>query len=195
MKVGRVDTNDTGGTMTNPFLIGDAIYLRAPEPGDELVIATSENHPSPRETLFYALPSSLDQQFQKLQNLKNDPHSVAFVICSKETDEILGQTFLTRIEWIGRTAIFYIAIAEESNWSKGYGGEATRMMVDYAFSTLNLNRVQLHVALNNEKGIRAYKRAGFIIEGTLREAMYLNNVYTDFYVMAILRKDWESLKQ
>ena len=45
--------------MTNPFLIGDKIYLRAPEPGDEEIYSLSQNHPDPRENLFYALPSSV----------------------------------------------------------------------------------------------------------------------------------------
>ncbi|NOX64654.1 MAG: GNAT family N-acetyltransferase, partial [Chlorobi bacterium] len=60
----------------------------------------------------------------------------------------------------------------------------------YSFDILNLNRIQLHVAVNNPAGIKIYKRSGFVIEGTLREAMYHNNEYVDFYVMGILRKDY-----
>ena len=88
-------------------------------------------------------------------------------------------------------AVFYIAIAEKENWSKGFGKEATRLMVDYAFKTLNFNRIQLHVSVENERAVNAYKNAGFVIEGTLRQAMYHKSKYVDFYVMGILKEDWQ----
>jgi RimJ/RimL family protein N-acetyltransferase len=88
-------------------------------------------------------------------------------------------------------AIFYIGIADKTNWSKGYGSEATELMVHYAFSTLNLNRIQLHVAKENKPAVKVYQKAGFKIEGTLREAMYHKGQYCDFYVMGILRSDVE----
>ena len=177
--------------MENPFLIGNKIYLRAPEQGDEKIIALSENHPDPRQTLYFALPSNPQQHQQKINERLEDPNSIIFTIVSLEQDQAIGSTSFFRIDWVGRMAIFYIAIAEKDNWSKGYGSEATQMMVNYAFNTLNLNRIQLHVSTENEAAVKAYKKAGFHTEGTLRQAMFNNNHYSDFYVMAILRQDWE----
>jgi RimJ/RimL family protein N-acetyltransferase len=84
----------------------------------------------------------------------------------------------------------YIAIYNPEFWSKGYGKEATKLVLKYSFDILNLNRIQLHVANNNKNGIKAYEKAGFVTEGILREAMYHNNKYVDFYVMSILRTDF-----
>ncbi|TFH02775.1 MAG: N-acetyltransferase [Calditrichales bacterium] len=176
--------------MNNPFLIGNKIYLRAPGEGDETIIAISENHPAPRETLFYARPSSAADIRKKLNDMAANPNTIALVICNLETDEVLGLTSFLRIDWIGRMAIFYIAISEEKNWSQGYGSEATHLMMAYAFNTLNFNRVQLHVYAGNEKAVKAYQRCGFIIEGTLRQAMYRDGSYHDFFVMGLLREDW-----
>ena len=176
--------------MKNPFLIGKKIYLRAPEQIDENIIALSENHPDPRESLYNALATSIDQQRNKIQKLKSDPHSIAFSICSIDPDEPVGLTYFTRIDWVGRMATFYIAIAEKENWSKGYGSEATQMMVDYAFGTLNLNRIQLHVSVENERAVKVYEKIGFKNEGRLRQAMYFDGKYHDFYLMAVLREDW-----
>lgn len=181
--------------MHNPFIISENIYLRALEPGDEKILALSENHPDPRETLFYALPTSLDGQKDKWARFHNDPNTVVLVICGRQTDDIIGVTAFFRIDWVSRAAVFYIAIAEAENWSRGYGSECTRLMVDYAFQTLNLNRIQLHVYAGNDRGIRAYQRAGFSIEGTLRQAMYHHSTYCDFYVMGILRGDWEKTQK
>lgn len=176
--------------MKNPFIIGDMVYLRAFEPGDEKIIAISENHPIARETLYYARPSSLETLRDKLQRMNNDPNSIIFTICTKEPDNPVGMAAFVRIDWVGRMAIYYIAIAESENRLKGFGSETTRLIMDYAFNTLNLNRVQLHVAVENEKAIAVYKKTGFQIEGTLRQAMYRDGKYHNFYVMGLLKSDF-----
>jgi diamine N-acetyltransferase len=173
------------------FIIGEKVYFRPFKEGDEIMLARLENHPDPRTTLFYAKPSTIEQQLEKTQKLIDDSNVILFTICDIETSEPIGQTAFHRIDWIGRMAIFYIGIADKENWSKGYGSEATRMMIKYAFDTLNLNRIQLHVAVENEGAVKVYERTGFIIEGTLREAMYHKGQYSDFYVMGVLKSDWE----
>jgi len=181
--------------MYNPFIIGKKIYLRAPADGDEYIYALSENNPDARQFLYYALPTTLSQQKEKIISLVNDPNSVLFTICTKETDKPIGNTAFVRIDWVGRMATFYIAIAEKENWSQGYGSETTRMMVDYAFDTLNLNRIQLHVSTENQPALNTYRKIGFKEEGTLRQAMYFNGHYIDFYLMAILKDDYYTNKK
>ena len=176
--------------MKNPFIIGEKIYLRAPEEGDEEVIATTENHPQARETLFYALPMSVDSIREKWIKFNDDPNTIVLMICNKNPDKPIGITAFHRIDWVSRMAIFYIAIADSENRSKGLGSEVTRLIMDYAFNTLNLNRVQLHVAVENKKAIAVYKKNGFEIEGTLRQAMYREGKYHDFYVMGLLKDDY-----
>jgi len=176
--------------MTNPFLIGEKIYLRAPEEEDAPVYALSENHPQARAYLYYAVPSSIREHRLRLQERLKDHNSIWWTIATKEPDEAIGTTALVRIDWVGRMATFYIAIAEAKNWSKGYGSEVTKLIVDYAFETLNFNRIQLHVSTENPRAVKAYEKNGFKIEGTLRQAMYFANQYHDFYLMAILKEDW-----
>jgi RimJ/RimL family protein N-acetyltransferase len=91
-------------------------------------------------------------------------------------------------------AIFYIGIADKENWSKGYGTETLGLILDYAFNTLNLNRIQLVVAVENIAAVKVYQKAGFIIEGTLREAMFHQGKYCDFYIMGILLSDWRKTR-
>jgi RimJ/RimL family protein N-acetyltransferase len=182
-------------TESQVFLKGKKIFLRAFSEGDEEIITRLENHPDPRGTLFYAFPTTRQQQLEKIAKLIADHQAIVFTICRTEDNEPIGQTALVRIDWVGRMAIFYIGIADKSNWNKGYGSEATRLVVDYSFNTLNLNRVQLHVAVENATAVKVYKNIGFEIEGTLREAMYHKGKYCDFYVMGILRKDWDILSR
>lgn len=178
--------------MNNPFLIGEKIYLKAAEENDAEIIALSENHPDARMNLYYAVPTSRDQHVERIKQRQKDNSTIFLTICKLENDKPIGSTALFRIDWIGRMAIFYIAIAETENWNRGFGKEATKLMVDYAFSQLNLNRIQLHVSTENPRAIDVYEKAGFIKEGTLRQAMFFDNRYIDFYVMGILKSDWEN---
>lgn len=81
---------------------------------------------------------------------------------------------------------------ESSEWGKGYGTEATRLLVQHAFETMNLNRVWLLVYEFNERALRAYERVGFQKEGVLRQEMYRQGRYWNTILMAILREDWEA---
>ena len=175
--------------MYNPFLIGKKIYLRPLELADASFFCIGENNPLVRETLFLGLPINQDQQEDKLRQWINSRESIVFTIVNKKDDTPVGQTAFFRIDYISRAAIFYLAILDPSCWSHGVGTEATDLMVKYAFKTLNLNRIQLHVYAENKPAIKIYQRIGFVKEGVLRRAMFHNGEYCDFWVMGILQKD------
>ena len=177
--------------MKNPFLIGQKIYLRAADDNDAEIIALSENHPEPRTSLFYAIPTNKEEQLNRIKQRQKDHSTIYLTICKKDNNMPIGSTAFFRIDWVGRMAIFYIAIAEKENWNKGFGKESTKLMVDYAFATLNLNRIQLHVSTENDRAIDVYEKVGFKREGILREAMFFENHYVDFYVMGMLKSDWQ----
>jgi diamine N-acetyltransferase len=103
----------------------------------------------------------------------------------------IGTTGLHAIDWRRRMACFGIEIGRKEEWGKGHGTEATELMVRYAFHTLNLNRVWLHVYEFNERGIRAYERVGFKHEATLRQDCYRDGRFWDVHHMGILRAEWE----
>jgi len=174
------------------FIHGQKIILRSYRDSDIDMLMRLENHPDPRATLFYARPSTKEQLTDKMEYLVNDLNAVVFTIC-KKNEQPIGQISLLRIDWVGRMAILYMGIADKENWSKGFGSEALKKAVEYGFDTLNLNRIQLHVAVENKAAVMIYKKQGFQIEGTLRQAMYHHGHFSDFYVMGILKSDYENL--
>ncbi|MDZ7331684.1 MAG: GNAT family N-acetyltransferase [candidate division KSB1 bacterium] len=181
--------------MDRPFLIGKKIYLRPVEPEDAAFLARGENHPAVREALFLAFPVSMGTELEKIEQFIKSKEAIVLIIVDQQTNQPVGQTAFFRIDFVSRAAVFYLAILDPSHWSKGYGSEATQLMVDYAFETLNLNRIQLHVCAENTPAIRIYERAGFKKEGVLRQAMFRNGAYVDFWVMGILRSDWSVRSQ
>ncbi|MCL4823963.1 MAG: GNAT family N-acetyltransferase, partial [Anaerolineales bacterium] len=73
--------------------------------------------------------------------------------------------------------------------------EALNLLLRHGFETLNLNRVFLRVYADNLRAVRSYQKAGFVHEGTMREAVFKRGKYGDLHFMSVLRKEWEGRKK
>ena len=116
-----------------------------------------------------------------------------FVICVLEDGRPIGTVGLHGIDMAEGNAEFGIAIGEPEFWNRGYGTDATRAICDFGFGELRLERIGLHVYAGNERARRAYEKAGFVHEGTLREAHYHHGTRVDVHVMGLLRREWAAL--
>jgi len=178
--------------VQNPFLIGDRVYLRAIEMEDAPYFVEWLNDPEVRCYLERNFPPlNLGREREWIEHLYKDRNSVTFGIVLKESDKLIGSTGFGGIDWRNRRAPFGIVIGDKTEWSKGYGTEATKLMVRYGFDALNLNRIFLHVFDHNPRAMRAYKKAGFVKEGVLRQDRYVDGAYRDTIVMGILREEWK----
>jgi RimJ/RimL family protein N-acetyltransferase len=115
---------------------------------------------------------------------------VVFTIYEKSTLRPIGNTGLHQIDHKHRTAEFGIAIGEKDCWGKGYGTEATRLVLEYGFSGLNLHNIVLRVFSYNERGLGAYTRAGFQIIGRRREAHRIGGRAYDIVYMDCLATEF-----
>lgn len=137
------------------------------------------------------MPQGMQDELEWFEGARKNQDLVLFGIRTTAEDRIIGTTTLMQFNWRTRKCLFGIAIGDQSVWNKGYGTEATALAIRYGFLELNLNRIQLYVYEFNARGIRAYEKAGFVREGTLRENLYRDGRYWDEYVMGIIRSDWE----
>ncbi len=178
--------------MQNPFLIGDSVYLRPIEVEDAPHFVEWLNDSEVRCYLARNFPPlNLGRELEWIENLYKDRNSVTFGVVLKESDKLIGSTGFGNVDWRNRRAGFGIVIGDKTEWSKGTGTEATKLVVRYGFDTLNLNRIFLHVFDHNPRAMRAYEKAGFVREGVLRQDRYVNGAYRDAIVMGILREEWE----
>ncbi|MHA1210945.1 MAG: GNAT family N-acetyltransferase [Candidatus Heimdallarchaeota archaeon] len=115
-----------------------------------------------------------------------------FSIVDLKTDELIGRCGLFSIDKINRHAMFGIVIGEKSYWNKGYGQDATKQMLDYAFNLLNLNNIMLGVFSFNERAIKCYEKVGFKLIGNRRQARILGKNKYDIVFMDIIADDFES---
>jgi RimJ/RimL family protein N-acetyltransferase len=115
---------------------------------------------------------------------------VIFGIRLMPGDQLIGTCQLHSIHTVHRSAELQIRIGKAENRNKGHGTEATRRLLDVAFKDLNLNRIYLHVFSTNKFAIRMYEKMGFSLEGTLRQAAFINGRYIDILVMGMLKDDY-----
>jgi diamine N-acetyltransferase len=115
-----------------------------------------------------------------------------FIIYDRATMQPIGYTDLHRIDHRNRTAEFAIGIGEPDYRGKGYGTEVTTLMLDYAFTAQGLASVMLAVVAVNERGIRAYTRAGFREIGRRRQAWMLGGTLWDIIYMDCLASEFDS---
>lgn len=115
-----------------------------------------------------------------------------FTIYERTTWRPIGTTALHGIDHRNRTATFGIFIGEAGERGKGYGTEATRLTLDYAFTALGLHSVMLTVAEFNLAGRRAYERAGFREFGRRRQCRWLAGRLWDDVYMDCLSSEFTS---
>lgn len=118
----------------------------------------------------------------------------AFIIANIETGEYIGQIDLMNINYRNRSAEIGIVIGIKRYRSLGYGSEAIKLLLEFAFNQLNLNRIEIRVFSFNEQGIRCYKKCGFIEEGCLRQAIYIDGEYHDIIILSVLREEFDRME-
>ena len=137
-------------------------------------------------------PEGIEAVYERFS--KAGPEGTGFAIYERTTLRPIGTAGLFSINSAHRTAELGIGIGEHDRWGRGYGTEATRLVLDYAFTMLGLNNVMLRVFSYNERAIRAYKRAGFQEIGRRREAQRVGDRAHDVIFMDCLAADFDQLE-
>jgi RimJ/RimL family protein N-acetyltransferase len=109
--------------------------------------------------------------------------------------EFVGACSLQQIDFRNRHAELSIFLLRAEQRGKGIGLAATRLLLDYAFEGVNLERVHLGVYVFNQAGQRVYERAGFRYEGRLRHMLYYQGQWWDEWQMGLLRDEWRIQQQ
>ena len=179
----------------NDILKGEFVRLSSVDPY-EFGKAFSRWHRDSEFMRFLdSSPSQLQSQkgMQKLleedlEKQKNDRHW--FTIRALDDDKLLGDIDLSIYNWTGRDAFVGLGIGERDFWGKGYGTDVMKVILRYAFTELNLQRLTLTVFEYNPRAVRAYEKTGFRHEGRLRQFLNREGRRWDMLFMGILRHEW-----
>jgi RimJ/RimL family protein N-acetyltransferase len=131
--------------------------------------------------------------FEKMVKEEN-PANHFFSIRKLDDNRLLGDINLDVVnEWGSRDAFVGLGIGSREDWGKGYGTDAMKIMLRFAFTELNLRRVTLTVFEYNPRAIRSYEKVGFHYEGRLRGALLRDGKRWDMLYMGILAQEWKEI--
>jgi RimJ/RimL family protein N-acetyltransferase len=174
--------NIVGEQVTLGPLRRDLLPLYQRWINDYAVVRNLSNPPQPltmeAETGWYESAASGDSAY--------------FTIYERATWRPIGNLDLRDIDYRNRSAGFGILIGEADCRGKGYGTEATRLMLDFAFTALGLHSVMLTCYEFNLAGQRAYAKAGFKEFGRRRQCRWLGGRLWDEIYMDCLATEFES---
>lgn len=177
------------------MITGKKVRLRAVEREDIPNFVRWLNDPEVTEFLLMSSPLSkgMEEKWfeRQLGIMPHEGQTMAIEALDGDQWVHIGNIGIHNVEPVHNAAEFGIFIGEKSFWNKGYGREATLLMLKHGFENLNLNRIYLHVYETNPRGIAAYKAAGFVHEGVMREGIYKNGRYINVLLMSILHSEWK----
>jgi len=177
----------------NAKLTGEKVYLAAVSPDDAELWArwlSDLEVALPLGDEAYGLFTTEDQARDIADITAHHDH--VFTIVERATDRPIGRCLLFGLNKTDRSTEVGIFIGEKDCWGRGYGTEAMRLLLDYAFNLLNLHSVMLGVFSFNERAIRSYRSLGFKEIGRRRQARIIGSKTYDGILMDMLAEEFES---
>jgi len=186
--------------MTDNLFRGQLVHLAADEPEVLAKVSSRWAQDSEYFRLLDSEPPILwsekkHKEWIEKELEKDSSDNFGFMIHKNDDNAVLGFIALFALNWNHGDTLVAIALGERDHWGKGYGTDAMRIMLRYAFQELNLHRVGLLVFEYNPRAIRSYEKAGFQPEGRIRGMMRREGRRWDWLMMGILRSEWLQLQQ
>jgi RimJ/RimL family protein N-acetyltransferase len=136
------------------------------------------------------LPLSLEEAEARDRRWIEERHTDSAWFAIDVDAETIGMCGLQAIDHYHQRAIVGIRIGK-AYWRQGHGQDAVRTLVEYGFSQLNLVKISLQCLADDERAVGAYRKAGFLEEGRLRDHAWYDGARHDELVMSVLRDGWK----
>ena len=171
-----------------------SVYLRPAERSDLPLFVRWFNDTRTSRTLAVVAPMSIPSEegwFERtLAAQGRDGYH--FTICLLADDRPIGTIGLFDLDLRNGNAGLGISIGDPADTNHGFGSDALRALVGWAFDMLRLERVWLDVYDFNPRARLVYERVGFVHEGTQRHAIFRHGRFADVHRMAVLAGEWRA---
>jgi len=114
---------------------------------------------------------------------------VGFSVVDRESDVLVGHVTLFGGSLPVRAATLAVMIGSE-HVGQGFGTDAVRVLTDYGFREMGLNRIEIRVHAFNDRAQAVYRRIGYRQEGVRRDATFHDGRFHDEVVMSVLAREW-----
>lgn len=176
---------------------GDLVGLRAVEEDDLKKLRDWRNIVEFRKNFREVRELNMQNQHLWYSSLKENPmRDFMFIVERLSDNTSIGACGLLYINWIIRSADFSFYIGENNLYidEEGYGLEATKLLIQYGFGNLNLNKIWMELYEFDHAKVNFFKdNFNFSEDGRLRENCYEDGKYHDSLIISLLRKDYNHL--
>ena len=179
------------------MLEGNLVRLTVEEPAVSAVAFAHWSHDSEYLRLLDSSPTNLFSEKQLIDWIQKDqekepPAFYTFQIRTLEDDCLVGFIGLDGTAFPHGDMFVGIGLGEREFWGRGYGTDAMKVILRFAFHEMNLRRISLNTFEYNPRAIRSYEKAGFIHEGRVKKYLWREGQRWDLIYMGILREEWDA---
>lgn len=171
---------------------GEKVYLAAIEKSDLPKLMEWRNKPSFRKHFREYREINLDMQEKWYEDkVIGDKSTIMFSIKSVENHELLGCCGFCYINWIHRYADLSLYIGWNNTYidNEGYALEACKLLFNYGFSELNLNKIWTEIYEFDNKKKKLYESMNFKVDGVLRQNYFYNGKWWNSYILSLLKDE------
>ena len=181
---------------TTTHLIGEKIILRNFKKTD--IENFFKIHSDEMIVKYYGIPKFKNLNFAKLEIIRfneefKSKKAIRWVITTKNDDNYIGHIGLLNVSNRHKRAEIGI-ILNKKFWNKGFATYSNNLVINYAFTKTQLNRIEAHIDELNIGAIKALIKSGFKEDGCLREHEFENNKFINIKVLSFIKKDYETEK-
>ncbi|WP_454052026.1 GNAT family N-acetyltransferase [Clostridium sp. Marseille-Q7071] len=135
-------------------------------------------------------PYTYEDEVKWFEGLSANKDLYNFAIETLNDKKYIGGCGINNIDWKNSVATVGIFIGDKSYLGKGYGTDAMKVLINFIFEEMNINKIKLNVYSFNERAVKSYEKCGFKKEGLLRKEIFRHGKYHDEVVMGILREEY-----
>lgn len=135
-------------------------------------------------------PMTLHEEEKWFESLTAVSDTYRFAIETLEDHKFIGGCSIIGVDWKNSVATIGIFIGSKDHRSKGYGTDAMKVLLNFIFMQMDINKVRLIVYSYNIAAIKCYERCGFRVEGVLRQEIYKDGKRYDKIAMGILKEEY-----
>lgn len=179
--------------MNTNLFYGDMVRLMELDPDDVSAVVSRHSRDSEYFRLMDSYPCSphtKEATKKWIEKQLKDENAIAFSIRTLADDRLIGDVGLDGLFWNHGDTFLGIGVGDREFWGKGYGSDAMKIVLRYAFTELNLRRVTLNVFEYNSRAIRSYEKLGFQHEGRVRKYLNREGRRWDLIYMGITKEEW-----
>lgn len=175
------------------MISGNKVYICALEKEDLKQLMEWRNLPDYRKYFREYREINSDMQLEWYEKkVIQDPSTIMFAIHSVHDNSLIGCCGLCYINWINRNAdlSLYMGIERKYIDSDGYAEESCKLLFDYGFKELGLQKIWTEIYSFDEKKLSLYKKLGFKIDGELRNQYFYDGKWWNSYMLSLLESEW-----